>query len=242
MNPLPNAPLKSVTFRIRWHITNEKEFDSIQYIHGDYFNRIKNKFQIRSNLVEPELPLAFYFDKLSHEFKKKEVEFPRIQLGPKQLTVNTIEGFYKWADFKIDIEDAIRSLDETLKEHFTPDHFHLYLDYIDFIEFNFAENDILEYMSKYLHLDVQQKFYENKPAPKKFNISLDYENEIGKLSVVVGSGNFEEKNGILIKTSAISGLVKPDMKTLTAWLDGAYHLCSSNFKNMTEGDLYESFK
>jgi uncharacterized protein (TIGR04255 family) len=243
MSKLNKAPLKEVTFRVRWHITTPEEVDQIQYFHGDFFNLIKNKFPIRTSLVGSDYPIELLIDELSHDFSKVENNFLNIKLGPTQITVNVTKDYYDWIAFRDTIGFAAENLNNALLNLITPKHYHLYLDYIDFIEFDFSKNDIIEYMRDFLHIEINQSFHNSITTPNKFGVTLNYDvNEIGSLSVALGSGTSNGKKGILIKTSAISGLEGTDISSLQNWIDKAHLLCSSTFKNMIKGPLYQSFK
>ena len=44
MSKLPKAPLLEIIFEINWDITNKNDIVKFQYLHGDLFSNLKDKY------------------------------------------------------------------------------------------------------------------------------------------------------------------------------------------------------
>jgi uncharacterized protein (TIGR04255 family) len=51
MSKLPNAPLIEVVIELRWQITQKNELTEIQYLYGDLYNELKDKFPHRESII-----------------------------------------------------------------------------------------------------------------------------------------------------------------------------------------------
>jgi uncharacterized protein (TIGR04255 family) len=73
-------------------------------------------------------------------------------------------------------------------------------------------------------------------------LNLSFPNKLGTLSVNIAQGKDQKGfDGIAIQTQITSNAIKPDMDFIKNWLNDAHELCSTSFKQMTDGKLYEKF-
>ena len=242
MSKLPNAPLIEVIFRLQWHLKKE-ELDRYSFLPGDFYQKVKQNYQNREKLIPDGIPLPLYINKPSHKFTNEKADYPAIQIGPGILTVNTTDEFYFWDDFNNHIKEAVSSLSLIIQEFSKFDHVHLFLNYVDFIPFDFEKQSLFEYLEKYLHIGIKQSLYPNKES-SDINLMLEFKTEIGWLNIEVTKGKIENNNsvGLIIETTAVSEIVSSNIEEITSWTEKAHEICSSTFKKMTEGELYQSFK
>lgn len=241
MSRLPNAPLQEVSAQLRWHLKPE-DFKSYGFFAGDYYQSIKKNYSEREVITPDGLPIHFMLNNPTHKFLKPESEYPFIILGPGIVALNVNDEHYFWKDFKKQIKFAFRPIFEIVPKLSTFDHTHISLEYIDFFEFDFNERNIYSFLSESLNTNFHQSFIQEKP--NNLNLNLSYESDrLGSIKFTYNKGKIKGKNeGLIIRTTIDSGVFDSDLKLTLDWFDSAHKKCSSLFKEMTKGKLYESFK
>jgi hypothetical protein len=81
-----------------------------------------------------------------------------------------------------------------------------------------------------------------KKKPYDLNISFFNETDLGRLSVSMRKGsNSKKEEGVVmqIMLSSLNNLHTPS--DIMSWLDSGHGLTSSIFKEITKGQLYDSF-
>ena len=244
MSRLPKAPLLEVLFELRWDASSDKEKKDYQYLHGDLFNTLKEKYPFRELIIPGQIPIEAYFNQVAHRFRASSNSYPLVQVGPGIFTVNTVEANYIWQDYQswvIDAVDKLISLESYNKE--LP--ISLALKYFDFIPFDFSKNDIKDFLKDNLHINIKQDFYKNKYPPYSINLGFIYGTEEGVLNIAINRGginNKEPKEGIIIQIEVTQQGVQAKIPEVSRWLNAAHLLTSETFSEMTKGKLQESFK
>lgn len=242
MSKLPKAPLIEVVFELRWTILTKEELNQCQYLHGDFYSKIKNQYNFREALITPEIPLEICIGRPTHRFRQSQDGYPLVQVGPGILTLNTVDSKYFWEEFELLILEAINKFNEV----FVFPHgkqVTLSLQYFDFIKFDFTEANIFEYLEENLNINLGQKIYQKKDKPVNLNLGMHFDTEEGALSVVLSKGlNNLKENGIIIQTSLLSTTLLPNIESIKDWISKSHDVCSQVFKDMTKGKLYDSFK
>ena len=72
MSKLPNAPLLEVIFEIKWDITNKSDIAKFQYLHGDLYSNLKDKYFYRESLLPSEVPFEMVKGMPVYRFRKEE--------------------------------------------------------------------------------------------------------------------------------------------------------------------------
>ncbi len=238
MSKLPLAPLIEVLFELRWQIHGAKEMEEIQYLHGDLFPLLKKNFPFRETIQN--LPLELALNVPTHRFRAAENDYPLVQVGPGLVTVNTIDSKYYWDEFEALILEVVSKLSEVYTFS-AGNNMRLVLQYIDLLEFNFEKSDILSYLNQYLNIKIEQSFY--RGISKNLILGLGFKNDLGSLNVNISRGkNSKGVDGIAIHTNLMSDPIQFEQSQIKDWIGKAHELCSSSFKEMTKGSLYESFK
>lgn len=237
MSKLPKAPLIEVVFELRWMITDPQDNQNIQYLPGDLYPKIKEKYPHR----EPMQGIPIFGQTIASRFRTAENEYPLIQIGPGIFTVNTSDAKYFWKEYEAEVIDVIGKLNEVYV--FKDSHnATLTLRYIDFIKFDFSNDDVLKFLNEKLHINVSQGFYETNSLAKNVVLSLNFDAEFGSLNVAINQGkNILNEDGIIIQTNIAKNIIKPETEKIKLWLDGAHEVCSNVFKHMTKGYLQEFF-
>jgi len=242
MSRLPKAPLLEVIFELKWKITNKDDLTKYQYLTGDLYSKIKERYPRRQTSIPPEFPIDLLISKPVHKYSVQESAYPLVQLGPGIVTLNTNDNNYFWEEYYAWAKELIGNLFEVYSmnqsEKFQPS-----LIYIDFLVIDFEKNNILDYLSEKMNIKISQNFLFNKSNPKALNFGISQEVDNGVLNISFNTGrNKEKETGLVIETKLIGNEFDPDSNIILEWLDSGHKLCSSLFKEMTKGDLYESFK
>ena len=242
MSKLPKAPLYEVVLELRWKITNKSDLTKVQYLYGDIYNILKNKYPYRESIAPPEIPMEILINQPMHRFRVAQDDYPLFQVGPGIITLNTVDDKYFWDTFSTEIEELFHSFLSVYafqtNEKLIPS-----ILFIDFFPFDFKDNDVYAFLSNNFNIEFKQNFIDNINNPKDVNIGFFYEISQGDLSVIFHRGK-DSKNseGIVVQTRINGISLNPDITEIKTWTDESHNVCSELFKKLTEGKLYESFK
>lgn len=240
MSKLPNAPLLEVIFELKWSVESQEELNKCQYLHGDIYAKIREKYPYRELLVPAIVPIEAYRHQPAHRFRVARNDYPLVQVGPGILTINTTDEKYEWKEYKQWVLEAVHNLIEVYPFSVNIP-LSLSLRYFDFLPFNFREQDVYKFLSENLHTVVQQQFFDNSSLPLSVNVNFNYATEFGEFLVNITKGSNKGKEGLILQFNMSNKDVSPDESQIQKWLDDAYQICSNTFKNMTKGKLYETF-
>lgn len=242
MSKLPNAPLLEVIFELTWPVNSREDQEKFQFLLGDIYSKLKSEYPNRQNLVQPsniEIPLDVFINKPIYRFTKSE-PYPLYQIGPGLLSVNTIDSAYFWNEF----EKEIIRITKVLSDSYDFDEnsiLNLGLKYIDFFQFDF-NNNALEYLNEYLHLDIKHNLKPNDSNPLFFTFAVGYPCKVGLFNTIINRGGVNNKDGFVIETNVTKQITSSDLPSLSNWLEESHDFLSDKFKTMTEGPMYDSFK
>lgn len=242
MSKLPNAPLLEVIFELKWQMTNNSDLVKSQYLHGDLFSILKSDYPERESLTPPDVPPEVFVNRPMYRFRKKKNGYPLFQVGPGLITLNCNDDDYYWEEYYQWAQQLVTSF-FSVYDH-SDEKFRPSFLYVDFFKIDLDQENILEFIGRYFSLNIQQAFF--KPIssnPKSFNLGLTYETELGDVSISIQSGkNKQSESGIILQTRLNGDSVKQGPKEILEWLGNAHDFCSKLFKELTKGELYESFK
>ena len=240
MSKLPKAPLIEVIFEIRWNASGNEELLRTQYLHGDLFSEIKDKYPHRESIQS--IPIDIFINNVpTHRFRVAPKGYPLVQVGPGILTVNTIDSKYDWTEYQKSILEVVSKFLDVYKFSENQE-LTLVLQYIDLLKFDFEKEDVYQFLEKDLNIVVKQEFYKSSLFSNNVLLGLTYETNLGLLNIVISRGKNEEiGEGILIQTS-LNKKIPTNPESIKIWLETAHEFCSTTFKEMTRGRLYESFK
>lgn len=242
MSKLLKAPLVEIILELRWKVTNKSDLTKIQYLHGDIYSLMKDKYPYRESVVPVEIPIEILINQPIHRFRSAANDYPLFQVGPGVLTLNTIDEKYFWDKFSEDLDELVDSFLKIFKldenEKFAPS-----IIFIDFFSFDFDNNDVYEFINQKFNIKISQSFIELNGYPNDVNIGFHYETILGDLSVIFQKGkNSKQENGIVIQTKVSCKTINPAREDILDWFEKSHELCSDIFKKLTHGELYESFK
>lgn len=234
-NNLKQPPLVKVTYRIWWHLYSLEDVEQSQYIIGDFYNKISEEFperEMSGRVFSPYNHSNSYINRFTKKTDEKDIS---IELTNDSMELIYGKKSYDWFKFKSNIRFTTEKIEGILKKLLNPDHLHISLEYINFIELNLENTDIFTYLEENLKLKFNQHFYKANQTPLNCNFSIKYRhNETSRVSIQVESGSVDEKKGLLIKYKVDSGKEKTDANHVIKWADDAHHLCEDIFFNMFE--------
>lgn len=241
MSELLNAPLQEVSAQLKWHLQTD-EFKEYSFFAGDYYFFIKNRFERREEVAPQGIPLQWLLNNPTHKFLKNEFDFPFIILGPGLVALNVNDENYFWDDYRQQIKYTFKPIFEIIPKISAFDHIHLSLEYINFFEFDFNNDDIFKYLKQYLNTEISQLFMSEELNGLDINLSYKY-TDLGSIKLNYNRGKIKGKGeGLIVRTSIDSGIYPSDLDQTLSWFESAHEKCSQLFKDMTKGILYETFK
>jgi len=242
MSKLPNAPLVEVIFEMRWDVKNVEDVKDFQYLHGDLYANLKNKYPYRENILPLEIPIDMAKWSPAYRFRTKENGYPLIQIGLGIITVNTNDEFYYWDKFKEEVKSILLAFEEIYSKIKNANAI-ISLLFIDFFEIDFNRSNTIDFVNNNLNLKLEQKFIADENInTKEINMVLNYQIEDDVLLINLYRGGIHNhKNGLILETKIISNSSIYDSAKMIKWLEIAQDKCSTIFKDITKGHLYESF-
>ncbi len=245
MSKLPNAPLMEVIFEIKWDIMNKADIIDFQYLHGDLYSNLKDKYPHRENLIPPEVPFDVVRGMPVFRFRENENSYPLVQVGPGLLTINTIDSKYFWQKFRGEASKVLSILNKIYPKckelNLSPA-----LTYIDFFDFDKEKMTSVDFINTNLQLNITESFInetEIKAELNDINFKFNYKVNDDILSLNLSDGKVNNnKGGIVLQTKVIGKKDKYSKDELETWIDTSHELSSDIFKSLTKGKLFESFK
>lgn len=216
----------------------EEALSQYAYLPGELHALLKDSYPVRESLPAVLLPVDQARGLVAHRFRVAPGEHPLVQVGPGVLTVNTTDASYEWSDFEkrslFVVEQFLRvyqSLSGVLS---------LNLLYLDFLPFDFEQSDIQAYLRSHLHISLEQRFFQSPVPAKGIHLTLPFQTPHGHFTVSVQQANHLNQQGLMLQFS-MRHQSSSELPAIHAWLDQAHQICSQAFKDMTHGELYESF-
>jgi uncharacterized protein (TIGR04255 family) len=245
MSKLPKAPLIEVIFELSWIVNTPKEHEKFQFLLGDIYAKLKHEYPLRINLVQipiagVEIPLEVFNNKPLYRFLKAKDDYPIYQIGPGLLSVNTIDNVYVWENFEKEILNVFAQFKESYD--FNPaSQFNVALKYIDFYPFDFKSN-AYDFLKDNLHLQITHSMQSNESNPNLLAFATGHTNKLGQFNFVINKGNVNSKGeGFLVETNLSTKMILDLNIDISEWLNNAHEFLSGFFKEMTKGNMYNSF-
>ncbi|GHT73003.1 hypothetical protein AGMMS50262_03320 [Bacteroidia bacterium] len=245
MSKLPNAPLLEVIFELSWIANTSKEQEKFQFLLGDMYTQLKDKYPLRFNLVQIpipgiEIPLDFFNNKPLYRFRKSENSYPIYQLGPGLLSVNTINEPYIWEDFEQEIINVFTKFKDSY-DFDSSSTFNIALKFLDFYVFDF-NNNAYDFLKNNLHLQIVHSMQSQKCNPSFVNFATGHREDIGQFNFSINRGMIHQKGeGFLVETNIVNTEMLDSNSDISSWLKRAHEYLSDVFKDMTKGIMYNSF-
>lgn len=251
---LKNKPLVEALFEMRWELEEKAPNILIdpQYrlLLGRMYDRLGKVYPFHEELPTASVPdeISSYVTK--HRFRTAENDWPLIQIGPGIITFNDTTK-YKWEDFREKISQMLETFFESypLSEKLVPNR--LVLRYIDGMEFNFSEKNILDFLSDKMKTSIilYDKLFEKtgvNNAPRNIDLRFAFPSEKprGIVEIRFARGKQEDKDFLMWETIVISSGedVVHRKEEIMKWIDESHNLTGDWFFKIIEGELEKRFE
>lgn len=253
---LTNAPLIEAIIEIRWKLDEPQPglFVDPKYkiLVGRLYDRLVKDYPVHEPLPTASMPDEMLAYTVQHRFRVESGKWPLVQVGPGIVTFNDTEN-YSWND---NFEQRASQLMTTLFETY-PDSKNtlkissVQLRYIDAINFNFSNENILSFITQKLKIKLSfpDELFNNSPIkslPSGINtlFSFPIANPVGTLLLRFANGSHNQTEALIWETivqSKESELLEMPAK-FSQWLNSAHDLTHNMFFKLIEGPLKETFK
>ncbi len=248
---LPNKPLIEAILELKWVLpsTPGQSDSNYRLLVGRFSDRVQEEYAFTEPLPTSQVPDSMVSHTPQFRFRVSENSWPLVQIGPGIMTVNQTQGYTR-EDFFERCEDGVNKLHAAYPTQGKLEVESLMLRYINAVEFDFVQNDILTFLKEKLKLDValpKSLFTSNQISkkPKAFNwqIAFDIEEISSVITLRFSTGHRHNKPAIIWET-----LVQTDNKIVPdipggfmEWLVKAHNWIDDWFFKIIEGDLEEEF-
>ncbi len=252
---LSHAPLVEAIIEIRWKLEEPQPglFVDPKYkiLVGRLYDRLAD-YPFHEPLPTASMPDEMLAYTVQHRFRVKEGKWPLVQVGPGIVTYNDTEG-YSWGE---NFEQQASQLMATLFETY-PDAKNtlkissVQLRYIDAINFNFSNENILSFITEKLKIKLAfpDELFNDSPIkslPSGINtlFSFPITKPMGTLLLRFANGSHDQKESLIWETvvqSKESELFEMP-EQFREWLNSAHDITHNMFFKLIEGPLEEAFK
>lgn len=249
---LQKPPLQEVVFEARWKPDVSKQsrpsYDTgFELAQGRLSERLeRHGFHFHRRIVPDQVPTSFLTDQIVHQFWHAQDEFPLVQFGPCIITVNEDGKGYEWErSFCPLIRQTLDQLMESYKN--TPTLAEVNLLYIDAIDLPDAA-DFLHHLQK-LRVNLQFGIHDQQELADvkvDFGYQLDHDSTL-RCSIQSATNNRTGNPALMWHTAVHRNQCESwegtphVVDSVMEWCQYAHATASNLFKNMTQGELYESF-
>jgi len=217
----------------------EDALSQYAYLPGELHSLLKNQYPVRESLPPVLLPVDQARGLVAHRFRVAAGQHPLVQVGPGVLTVNTTDASYEWSEFE---QRSLFVIEQFLKVYQSLNaSLSLNLLYLDFLPFDFQKNDIQAYLRSHLHISLEQSFFQSQAPAKGIQLTLPFQTAHGHFTFSVQQANHNNQQGLMLQFSMRHNSPS-ELSAISAWLKEAHQVCSQAFKDMTKGELYNSFR
>lgn len=242
MAQLEHAPLLEVIMELTWQSNTQAELEKFQLMAGALCSKLDEQYGTPQFLLpDANMPIMMSLGKPVYRCRHKNNQNQMFQIGPGLLSVNYVGHTYKWGLFLSEIITVVDSFMSIYK--FDNDkQLGVNLKYVDFFPYNFAaQGNVLKFISENFHINIEADFLHDI---KELGLRTGHLTSAGIFRLVLNTAQLTETKDIgFIIESQINNLVPVnDSKGFRTTICKAHEYLSSFFKDMTAGELYESFK
>ena len=255
---LSNAPLVEAILEIRWRLqTNPAVPDmavdpKYKLLVGRLYDRLRQEYPVHEPLPTSVMPDEMLNYLVQHRFRKSANGWPLVQVGPGIATLNDTEA-YTWDDFSARGRQLLQTLADVYPDATWPlTVTGLQLRYIDAIVFDFATDNIFDFIANNLKLTINfapQLFagapIQPLPAAFDFGFNFPITAPDGICRVRLARGNKSGKDALIWETVVVSegdDLLKAGSADFDGWLQEAHGIVHDLFFKMISGSLEEKLR
>lgn len=255
---LTNAPLVEAILEIRWQLQPSPGGPGITFdpkyklLVGRLFDQLKQHYPFHEPLPTAVMPDEMMNYLVQHRFRRSSNGWPLVQVGPGIVTLNDTDT-YSWDDFSARGRQLLHCLSEVYPDEAWPlTVVGLQLRYIDAIPFDFAADNVFDFIGTNLkvRLDFEPELLSDMPIETRpavfdmaFNFPVTAPDGICRLRFVRGQKSGQD--ALIWETMVISegdNLVRNSPGDFHAWLTSAHEITHSLFFKMIAGALQARFE
>ena len=252
---LKNKPLVEAIFELRWALQESAEELKIdpyyKILIGRIYERVKDEYPFHEQLPTATMPDEISAYIIQHRFRKAAHDWPLIQIGPGIITLNDTER-YVWEDFEKRAKDLIRVLFDTYRPESNPLRINgLLLRYIDAIDFDYEEENVLDFLKENLKVEIEiyKELFSNtevSPLPLAFDLRFSFPSSMppGAVHLRFARGKRKHQDALIWETQVQSTdqAIPAEIEEIQKWLEDAHRLTDDWFFKMIEGELLRRFE
>jgi uncharacterized protein (TIGR04255 family) len=249
---LRNKPLVEALLEIKWRVPTPASTPTVdpnyRMFVGRFYDRVVDRYPVSEPLEAAAIPDGIAAHIAQYRFRAKENGYPLLQIGPGLLTINDTES-YTWDRFEQEANWALSRLLDTFRGELSFDS--LTLRYINGIQVDFAREDVLSFLERYLKVRVafpRELFstgqIESRPAGFVMQASFQSRYPQGSVQVKFAKGTVKEQESLIWETVVSStGRDLPELPGRFAeWLGAAHSIAEDWFFKLIEGELLRRFE
>lgn len=251
---LKNKPLIEAIFEVKWTLKEKGEGLRIdphyKILVGSLYSKLREEYPFHEMLPAASIPDDIAAHVIQHRFRKGKNQWPLIQIGPGILTVNDTEG-YIWEDFEKKIIHAVNVFFEIYPEPEMLKINSLLLRYIDAIEFDFASDNIFNFLTDKMKPTVtpydglfRGTGVDSVPLSFDWRFSFPCVKPEGVIHLRFIRGKKENVDALIWETmvqSTNEQILQMPSK-IPDWLNDAHTLTDDWFFKLIEGELERRFE
>jgi uncharacterized protein (TIGR04255 family) len=255
---LAHAPLVEAILEIRWRLRTDPKLPGAAFdpkyklLVGRLYDQLKTDYPFHEPLPTALMPDEMLNYLVQHRFRTAANRWPLIQVGPGIVTLNDTEA-YNWDDFSQRGQRLLQCLSEVYPDETWPlTVVGLQLRYIDAIAFDFSAENVFEFIST--HLKVQMGFASPlfadtpiQPHPESLDMAFNFPTTLpqGICRLHFARGHKNGQDALIWETIVMSegaDLFKTTPDDFHVWLTGAHDLTHTLFFKMISGPLEAKFQ
>lgn len=230
-----NAPLIQVVSTLWWHVEKSNNFENSKLLSGILYPLLKKNYPNIQVLPVPS-------NKIHHSiFMLNEEKQYILEISLGEIKLSSVDENYSWNEFFEQIKFISETLISVLDNLISYDHLHAKLEYLDFFEFDFKNNEITDFLKSYLNISVESNIFKRLDSIS-FNLAEKIK-DFGKSSMEINLGNLmNKKNGFIVHFTNDSPQLKVDISEIKSWFDRSHDICKSNFEKLIDGPIKEQLE
>ncbi|HUT03134.1 MAG TPA: TIGR04255 family protein [bacterium] len=253
---LSNKPLVEAILELKWEL--EKIAKGVRrdpmypFYVGKFHDLLKDDYSHIDRLAAAQLPDEITPHEVKYRFRKAKGAYPLIQAGPGVATLNFTDE-YHWDAFLAAAKDFLRNLVEAYGlggEEPKPRFSSILLRYINAVQVDPRDTDIIEYMSAKLHTKVALPDQvaaspQISGDPVGFYLSMSYplNRPEGVGTIRLATGQSSGKPAVIWELNIQSQKEQSprEVDECELWLKNAHEVAESWFFNLIKGELENQF-
>lgn len=250
---LQKPPLVEALLEVKWKLQSAQpgvEPDPhYKFLLGRLFERLQNQYPEHEPLPASMFPEPLLVGTIQHRFRSAKGEWPLVQVGPGILTINETEK-YSWSDFQMNAQNVFSKLFEAHPKSAELKITSLVLRYINAIEFDYAEKNIIKFLTEQLRTSIsfpsnlfQVGSVTSNPSSLDCQTTFSSQNPAGVVIIRLATGHKNKVPALIWEI--IFQTLQDDLPELpgsfAAWMTSAHQIIEDFFFKLISEELERRF-